>query len=261
MEFIKGAWRVLVTVKDGLALLFLLLFFALIFGALSSGGNPAKVRDGVLTLKLDGAISEQPAELDPLQILMASEAPMKEIRQRDVIRALDLAAKDDRVKAVALDLDQFMGGGQTSLSAIGNRLDLVKKAGKPVYTYATAYADDGYQLAAHANEIWVNPLGGALITGPGGSRAYYKDMLDKLGVKMHVYRVGTYKSAVEPYIRNDQSPESKEALSAVYAERWDDWKAEVAKARPKANLTPMLSDPAGTVEALKGDLVRCRYSE
>jgi protease IV len=254
MDFVKSAWRVLVTVKDGLALLFLLLFFMLIFGALSSRGNPAKVRDGVLTFELDGVVSEQPAEIDPLSLLLSSEKPQIEYRQRDIIRALDLASKDDHVKAVALDLDRFMGGGQVSLADIGVRIDAVKKAGKPVYTYATAYSDDAYQLASHASEIWINPLGGVIFSGPGGPRAYYKDMLDKLGVKMHVYRVGTYKSAVEPYIRNDQSPEAKDAISAVYAEKWGEWKSEVQKARPQAQLAGLIDSPAATIEAAQGDL-------
>ena len=209
MTFMNKAWRFLVALKDGLALLFLILFFGVLYGLLSAGPNPGVVRDGALLLKLDGYVSEQPAAIDPIAALTATQAPVNEIRQRDIVRALDLAAKDKRVKAVVLDMDRFMGGGQASLSAIADRLDRVKKAGKPVYSFATAYSDDSYQLAAHATQIWMDPLGGTLITGPGGSRLYYKDLLDKVGVTAHVYRVGTYKSAVEPYILSAQSPASK----------------------------------------------------
>ena len=81
-------------------------------------------------------------------------------------------------------------------------------AGKPVIAYGAGYTNDSYQLASAASEIWRNPLGGVLISGPGGSNLYYKGLLDKLGVTANVYRVGTYKSAVEPYIRNDMSPEA-----------------------------------------------------
>ncbi len=254
MTFASKAWRFLVALKDGLALLFLILFFGFLFALLSAGPNPGKVRDGALLLKLDGYVSEQPAEVDPIAALTATQAPVNEIRQRDIVRALDLAVKDSRVKAVVLDMDRFMGGGQASLSAIGERLDRVKKAGKPVYSFATAYSDDSYQLAAHASHIWMDPLGGALITGPGGSRLYYKDMLDKIGVTAHVYRVGTYKSAVEPYILSAQSPASKEAIKAVYDEIWGAWRSGVAKARPAAQLDAMLTDPAGSVEGVKGNL-------
>jgi protease IV len=260
MKFISGAWRVLVALKDGLALLFLILFFGVLYALLSAGPNPANVRDGALLIELNGVVSEQPAALDPIAALTSGSAPVTEHRQRDIIRALDLAVTDAKVKAVVLDMDRFLGGGQTSLAAIGERLDRVKKAGKPVYSFATAYSDDGYQLASHATKIWMDPLGGVLVTGPGGSRPYYKNLLDKVGVTAHVYRVGTYKSAVEPYIRSDQSPASKEAIKAVYDEIWGQWRAEVTKARPQAQIDRLLADPAGSVEAAKGDLAALAIS-
>jgi protease IV len=256
MKFMAGAWRVLVGLKDALALLFLILFFALLYALLSMGPKPAAFRDGALVIDLDGYVSEQPAAIDPITALTSREAPTAEIRQRDIVRALDIAVKDDRVKAVVLDMDRFMGGGQASLAAIAERLDRVKKAGKPVYSFATAYSDDSYQLAAHASRIWMDPMGGTLLTGPGGSQPYYKDLLDKIGITAHVYRVGTYKSAVEPYILSAQSPASKEAIKAVYDEIWGQWRSGVAKARPQAQLDVLLADPASSIEGVKGDLAQ-----
>ena len=260
MQFLRVSWKILVALKDGLVLLLLLLFFAGLYMLLNASPNPAVVRDGALLITLDGTISEQPAELDPIAALTSNAMPATEYRQRDIIRALRLAKTDKRVKAVVLDMDRFMGGGQASLSAIGEGLDAVKKAGKPVYTFATAYSDDGYQLAAHATEIWMDPLGGAILTGPGGSRPYFKGLLDKVGIKAHIYRVGTYKSAVEPFMRSDQSPESKAALKSVYDEMWGQWKAEVGKARPQAQIDAMLNDPAGAVEGANGDLAALAVS-
>ena len=260
MTFLRISWKIIVGLKDLLVLLLLLLFFALLFAALNSSPNPGLVREGALWLKMDGVVSEQPAEVDPLTALTSTAVPVGEIRQRDIIRALKIAEKDKRIKAVVLDMERFMGGGQASLSAIGDSLDAVKKAGKPVYAFATAYSDDSYQLAAHATQIWMDPLGGALLTGPGGSQPYYKGLLDQLGIKANIYRVGTYKSAVEPYIRSDQSPESKEAIKAVYDEVWGQWKADVAKARPQAQIAGMLSDPAGAVEGAKGNLAQLAMS-
>lgn len=254
IDVVRIIWKFAVGVKDFLALVLLILFFVALFSLLSISPNPGRVSDGVLLLKLDGIVSEQPAGVDPLTSLASGAPPSGEYRQRDIIRALRLAQTDERVKAVALDLDRFVGGGQVSLSAIGQQLDAVKKAGKPVYAYATAYMDDGYQLASHASEIWVNPLGGVLLTGPGGQRSYYKGLLEKTGIEAHIYRVGTYKSAVEPFLRSDQSPEAKEALSAVYDEYWGAKTAEIKKARPKAVLDGLIDDPASLVEAAKGDL-------
>ena len=260
MQFARVSWKILVGLKDLLVLLFMLLFFAAIFAVLNSSPNPAMVRDGALLLKLDGVVSEQPSEIDTLTTLTSSAAFVGEMRQRDIVRALKLAETDDRVKAVVVDMDRFMGGGQASLAAIGSSLDGVKKAGKPVYAFATAYTDDSYQLAAHATQIWMDPLGGAMLTGPGGSQPYFKGLLDRLGVKANIYRVGTYKSAVEPFMRSDQSEASKAAIKGVYDEIWGQWKAAVAKARPQAQLEQMLTDPAGAVEGAQGNLAQLALS-
>ena len=131
---------------------------------------------------------------------------------RDLVAALDKARDDSRVKAVALDLDGFSGGGATAIGDLADAVRRVRAAGKPVIAYGVGYTDDSYALASAASEIWLNPLGAVLISGPGGSNLYYKGLLDKLGVTANVYRVGTYKSAVEPFIRNDMSPEARAEL-------------------------------------------------
>src|SRR3546814_9851803 len=109
-----------------------------------------------------------------------------------------------------------MGGGQVALSRVGEALDAARAAKKPVLAFATAYTDDSYQLAAHASEIWLNPIGGVMISGPGGSGLYYKGLIHKMGVNAHVYRVGTTNSFVEPFNRTDQSAAARNAMQAVY---------------------------------------------
>lgn len=256
MQFARKVWKLLVAVKDGLALLFLLLFFGLLYVALTARPNVGTVRDGALLLRLDGAIVEEPKEIDPIQELLSSEAPLSEYRARDIVRALRLAAKDDRVKAVVFDLSRFTGAGLVHLQDIGAAMDEVRAAKKPVLTYATAYADDGVLLAAHASEAWVNPMGGAFVIGPGGNNLYYGRLLEKLKVTAHVFRVGTFKSAVEPYIRNDLSPESREANRVLYGALWNAWKADVAKARPRANIALVSTDPVGWLKASGGDAAK-----
>src|SRR4029450_8812758 len=113
-----------------------------------------------LLLDLDGAVVEEPARLDPLQVLLAGEAPMREFRARDLVRGIEAAAGDDRIKAVVLDLETFTGGGQVHLQRIGAALDKVRAAKKPVLAYAVGYGDDAVLLAAHASEVWTEPLGG-----------------------------------------------------------------------------------------------------
>jgi protease-4 len=132
----------------------------------------------------------------------------------------------------------------------------VRGAGKPVVAYGVGYTDDSYALASAASEIWLNPLGGVLIAGPGGSNLYYKGLLDKLGVTANVYRVGTYKSAVEPYIRNDMSPEAKQNYQALDQARLESWRQEVKQARPKANVDLFLTNMNGAVSAAGGDMAK-----
>ena len=256
MGFVKGAWKVLVGIKDGLVLLAMLLFFGLILAALSWRPNPAAVTKGALLVKLDGVIVEERETVNPFGALLGGQAPLKQFRERDIIRAIDTAANDDRVKVIALDLDKFMGGGQVSIEQIGQALGRAKAKGKPVYSFATFYSDSAYRLAAHASEIWIDPMGGVAFTGPGGSRLYYKDFLDRFKVTAHVYRVGTFKSAVEPYLRSEQSPEAEQALLAVYRPIWDNWQEGVKKARPKADLASYIADPAAAITAAAGDLVK-----
>lgn len=256
MAFARKVWGLLVGIKDGLVLVFMLLFFMVLFGALTARPSAGQLRDGALVLKLEGVVVEEPATADPLQALLSEEAPMKEYRARDLVRAVRLAATDDRIKAVVLDLSRFAGGGQVHLQQIGAALDEVRKANKPVLAHSLAYSDDGLMLAAHASEVWVDPLGGAIITGPGGNRLYYGQLLERLKINTHVYKVGTYKDFVEPYLYDRASEPSKEARRALYAALWDNWKADVAKARPKAQIDKVTSDPVGWVKAAGGDFAK-----
>jgi protease-4 len=254
MRFAGKVWKLLVGIKDGLVLLFMLLFFGLLYAAMTARPTLGSGDRGALLLQLDGPIVEQPAQ--PTASEVFSGGGPREYRLRDVVHSLRTAAADDRVKAVALDLDVFSGGGQATLSSVGEALDAVRKAGKPVLAYATAYDDDSYLLASHASEVWVNPMGGVLVTGPGGANLYMKGLLDKLGVTANVYKAGTYKAATEPLTRTDMSPEARQALSAVYATLWESWQQEVRQARPKAQLAAYVADLPGRIAAAGGDMAK-----
>ncbi len=253
-EVLSGFWRGMVAIKDGLALAFLLLFFFVLFGILSGRPNAATiVTPGALLLQLDGTISEQPAPVDALSAL-TGDLPTREFRRADIVQALEAAVDDDKVKVVVLDLDRFVGGGQVALGDVAEAIGKVRAAGKPVLAYATAYGDDAYQLAAHASEIWTDQGGGVVIAGPGGSRLYYKGLIDRLGVTANIYRVGTFKSAVEPYLRADQSPEAREAALAYASVLWERWQAQIRAARPRAQLQAFIADMPAAVRAAGNDL-------
>src|SRR5690349_18312417 len=123
MSFAGKVWRLLVGIKDALALVFLLLFFTGLFMLLNSRPSPGVVRDGALLLDLDGSVVEEVSPIDPLNALLSSAVPTREYAARDVVRAIDEAAKDKRIKAIALDLSTFLGGGLVHMTEIGDALD------------------------------------------------------------------------------------------------------------------------------------------
>ena len=252
MKFVSAIWKLLVGIKDALVLLLLILFFGGLYGVLSA--RPAPVRDGVLDLNLNGSVVEQPARRDWADV--ANAPRLQEYRLRDLVAALDKARDDGRIKAVALDLDGFTGGGATAIGDLAEAVRRVRGAGKPVIAYGVGFTDDNYALASAASEIWLNPMGAVLIAGPGGSNLYFKGLLDKLGVTANVYRVGTYKSAVEPLIRNDMSPAARQNYTALDQARLETWKQEVKQARPKANIDLFLTNMNGAVAAAGGDMAK-----
>ncbi len=253
MRFARAIWRLLVGIKDALVLIFMLLFFGALYAALSA--KPTPIGEGVLALDLDGAIVEQPSRAEVSEVLTGG-SPAKEYRLRDLTAALENAKTDDRVKAVALDLDGFTGGGQTALSDLAEAIRDVRASGKPVLAYATGYTDDSYQLASAASEVWLNPLGVVGLAGPGGSRLYYRGLLEKMGVTPHVYRVGTYKAAVEPFTRDDMSPEAERNAQALANALLETWRESIAKGRPKAQVEPYMRNMTAAVQAAGGDMAK-----
>ena len=260
MSFVGKVWKVLVGIKDGLVLLFMLLFFVALFGILSARPNPGQVRGGALLIDLSGVVVEEKTALDPIEALLSRSAPVGETRSRDVIRALDAAVTDDRVKAVVIDLTTFLGGGQVHLKDIGGSMDRLRKAKKPVLTYALGYADDHMLLAAHASEVWLDPQGVAMIAGPGGSNLYYAGLLEKLSVNARVYRVGEFKSAVEPFSRASMSDEARANIGGLYGALWEEYKANVTKARPQLALSRITGDPVAWIASSGGDMAKAALS-
>lgn len=256
MSFVRGAWRFLVAVKDLAVLLLLVLFFLGLWAAIHARGT-TRVPDGAaLVLDLDGPVVDQASERSPFASVTGTPGNGSEIEVRDVVRAIDTARTDGRIKLIVLQLDTFIGAGQANLQAIGASLRAFEKAGKPVYAYATAYTDTNYYLAAQANHAWLNPLGGVLLTGPGGTNLYFKKALDKLDVDINVFRVGKYKSFVEPFTRTEASPEAKAAEQALIDGVWQTYRDDVHAARPAVDVTADFANLPARIAAAHGDFAR-----
>lgn len=245
-------------VRKVLHLLLLLVIFGFIIGGLR-GVAPKVPTDAALVLRPEGEIVEQLSG-DPLQLAIAEARGLgrDETLLRDLVDSLQAAKGDPRIKTVVLEFDSMAGAGQPTLEEFARALTDFRKSGKKIIASGGAFGRDSYFLAAHADEIYLDPMGLVVLEGYERYRNYYKDALDKLGVDINVFRVGTYKSAVEPYLRADMSPEDREASQAFVNSLWETYIASVSKARgikPEA-LSAYVSTLSPKVEAAKGDIAK-----
>ena len=213
----------------------IIFLFAILIGMVSFIGsifsnNFEDPTDKALVINPMGPIVEQVAgSNDPFNNL--SGAMPIELYVGDLLEVLEAAASDERVQNVLLRLDNISGTGQTVLYDVGVALQKIKDSGKNIVAIGDYYTRDGYYLASFANEIIMNPDGGIDFNGFGRSKLYYKSFLDKLKVDINIFKVGTFKSAVEPYLGNKMSEEAKEANLAYLNVLWDSWKEVVGSNR------------------------------
>lgn len=232
-----GLWTVLnFTRKLFFNVIFLVLIGGLIIAIANQDNDPLKVNtDSALLLTLNGQLVIEKESVDPfeqfIQESLGSEPENPELLVRDVVKVLENAQKDRRIKALVLDLQGLRGGGLDKLRTVANAIDEFKTSDKPVYAIGDYFSQDQYYLAAHADNIYLNPMGGLMFEGYGRYGMYFKDLLEKLKVTTHIFRVGTYKAAVEPVMRNDMSEEAKRADKQWLDGYWSQYKEEVAAAR------------------------------
>lgn len=253
--FFGGLWRVLDGVRRFLHLVLLLALFGFIAGALRTS-IPKLPDQAALLLQPEGAIVEQLSG-DPIQRAFdeAQGGGRSETLLWDLVDAIDAAKDDDRIKALVLDLQYLGGGGQPTMEELTHSIAAFRKTGKKVIALGTSFMQDQYYLASQADEIYLDPLGLVLIDGYDRYRMFYKNALDKLGVDMNVYRVGVYKSAVEPYTRTDMSPEDREESFQYLSSLWTTYQDAIVKARelPADAVAKYVATYADTVRASKGD--------
>ncbi|MGH8275011.1 MAG: signal peptide peptidase SppA [Gammaproteobacteria bacterium] len=198
--------------------------------------GPTIPKTAALALDPQGTLVEQVP--DPVKRAMGKLVgrPVQPVtRVRDLVRALDMAAQDSHIKAVTLDLDDFSGGSFAQLQRVGNAIKRFKKSGKPVIAWASNYTQGSYYLAASASKAYLTSSQGMVsVLGLSAYRNYYKDLIDKLKIEWHVFRVGKYKSFVEPYTRNDMSKAAKEENTELIDTLWNRYVGAVASARGNA---------------------------
>jgi protease-4 len=231
-RLLKGIWGAIdATRKVTVNLLFLVIVVALLVIVFSSD-DPEIADTTALVIAPNGQLVEQLTAKGIEQMIdEARGTASPETLLKDVVDAIEAAKDDDRIQVLVLNLSSFSGARLTKLQDVGEAIDDFKTSGKKVVAMADFYGQDAYYLAAHADEIITHSMGAVILEGYGRYRMYYKEGIDKLGLDVHIFKVGTYKSAVEPYLLDGMSDYAKEANSEWLGDLWRIYLEDVAAAR------------------------------
>jgi protease-4 len=236
-------------------------FFGILFLVLglTFRGAPEVGSDTVLLLKPQGQLVEQ-FSIDPLAraAARASGEPVGQVQVRDLVAAIDRAAHDPRITRILIDPSDLGFGGMGALEEVGAALDRFRATGKPVIAWGTHFGQMQYLLATHASEVLLDPAGSISITGLSDYRSYFKALLDKLGVSAHLFRVGEFKSAAEPFILDQPSPASLEADRYWMDGLWNTWLQRVGGLRhiDPATLSRQIDNLPTEIPAAQGDVAQ-----
>ncbi|MBB1332399.1 MULTISPECIES: signal peptide peptidase SppA [unclassified Pseudoalteromonas] len=259
-KLFKGLWAG-INFSRRLVLNFLFVLLVILFiVSITSDDNEINVADtSVLRLNLNGPIVEEKVYVDPIESAIndatQSNDEPAEILLDDIINVIDQATEDKRISVILLDLQKMPSAHLNKLKQITLALERFKASGKKVIASGYYYSQAQYYIAAHADEISMHPYGGVEIQGFGMYPLYFKDALEKLGITQHIFRVGTFKSAVEPFIRNDMSDAAKEANNVWLGALWKEYKQDVAAVRPfdEANFDETMDVFLAKMQAVNGD--------
>ncbi len=258
VRILSGIWSGVDGFRKILHLLLLLFIFAIFVGAMS-GTVPQLPSKAALYVKPVGAIVEE-LEGDPFDRAVAElldEAQPQTVLQH-IVDALDYASDDDRIAAVHIELSALGPAGLPKLQRIARAIEEFKESGKPVIASADFMSQQAYFIAAHADEVYVNPEGGVLLQGYGRFRTYFADAIEKLKLDWNIFKVGTYKSAVEPFERMDMSDADREATASLIGQLWTTYLEDVAAARQiaVADVESYADTFVDVVAAADGDLAQ-----
>ena len=259
-KIFKGIWAG-INFSRRLIINFLFVLLVIVFIAgISSDDDKIIVEEGsVLRLNLNGPLVEEKLYVDPIEAALndatsGNDQP-SEILLDDVVEVINEAAKDSRISVLLLDLQEMPKAHLNKLKQITNAIEGFKQAGKKVIATGYYYTQAQYYIAAHADEIAMHPYGSVAIEGYGMYPLYFKDALEKLEVTQHIFRVGTFKSAVEPFIRNDMSDAAKEANRVWLGALWNEYKQDVSAVRPfdESNFDETMDVYLEKMQAANGD--------
>ncbi|KHT35907.1 signal peptide peptidase SppA [Vibrio sinaloensis] len=234
--FFKGIWKLITFVRLALTNLFFLASIAIIYFVYfhAQSEAPTVPTESALILNLSGPIVEQPNYVNPMDSftgsLIGQDLPKENILF-DIVETLRYAKDDPKISGLVLALGDLPETNLTKLRYIAKALNEFKASGKPIYAAGGFYNQSQYYLASYADKVYLAPDGAVLLKGYSSYSLYYKTLLEKLNVNTHVFRVGTYKSAIEPFVRDDMSEEAKESASRWLSQLWGAFVDDIAANR------------------------------
>jgi len=233
---LSGIWTLFTLTRSVILNFIFIVFFVGFIAMIGSESKKISVPESTaLVLNLTGDLVEQKREINPVDALLTDILGEKEdkpeILLADVIDVIANAKIDDRVRILVLQLQGLKSTGLTKLQEVGAALTDFKQSGKKIIALGDQYTQDQYYLASHADDIWLNPQGFMLLEGYGRYNMYFKSALEKLSINQHIFRVGTFKSAVEPFLRDDMSDAAKKANKLWLDDLWQQYKQDVAAQR------------------------------
>lgn len=232
-------WKILSGIRIVFTNLIILVLVIVIISAIASSPQPISANQSALLLTPSGLIVDQLTYApSPTDLLSSPPEMPPETLLRDLTDAINYAAKDPEITGLILQLDYLNGAGVSKIEELGQSIEAFKLSGKPVVAYADSYSQQQYLLASYADTIYMNDFGSIFLTGFGMYRNYTKEATDKLSLKFHVFRVGEFKDAIEPFIRNDMSKSSREHNSVWLSQLWEKYTQTIEKHRKL---------PAGTI--------------
>ncbi len=234
VRLFSGFWHFLDESRRAVINILFLLLVVFIVSSFFEEKVDVVPKGAALIINPAGSIVEQKDYVNPLQKAIDDATKSDKPPQttlKDILDAIRNGAGDKRIKLLVIDTSQMTAAGMTKLQAIAEAIQAFKKSGKPVIANSTFYSQASYMLASQADEVYMDPMGAVIIEGFGRYRTYFKGLLDKLGVNFHIFKVGTFKSAVEPFMRDNMSDKAKEANIRFLSVLWDAYKKDVAKAR------------------------------
>lgn len=238
--------------------IFVVLLMLVTLALITSCETTSVPSGSALIVNPQGVLVEESTTPNPLQTLLNPGPSVAQSELGDVLRAIELASTDNDIRMIVLEVDQLIGITPAQAQQIGDALRQFRSSGKKVATYGFLFSQGQYYIASYSDAVYMHPMGQLILQGFGANTLYFKELFDKFGVNVHVFRVGDYKEAVEPYTRSDMSEEARLANETLYQNLWQHLVDDISANRKLAReqVLGYANNLPGELQKTGGDMAR-----